>query len=191
MSQTIEIGEALTLRDDTGLKVIDVGLRATFYFRNGHSVERRRAVAACLDEFVAMAGGALRWTIPTGLRPAGSSMEEAAAKLAADLTADDFDEEDGWEFGWPGGETVDAASNLMIDAYGVRSWQAAPPHNDLSVVTVMFPLTFFTERNRTANAGRAVGQPSRSAPWLRRNRPRPLRIALSYRDSARKSSASA
>jgi hypothetical protein len=146
MSQTIEIGEALTLRDDTGLKVIDVGLRATFYFRNGHTIERRRAVAACLDEFVGMAAGALRWTIPTGLRPAGSSMEEAAAKLAADLTADDFDEEDGWEFGWHGGETVDAASNLMIDAYGVRSWQAAPPHNDLSLLTVMFPLTFFTER---------------------------------------------
>ena len=56
MSETIEIGEALTLHDETGLKVIDVGLRATFYFRNGHTIERRRGVAACFNEFFEMAG---------------------------------------------------------------------------------------------------------------------------------------
>lgn len=160
MSETIEIGEALTLHDETGLKVIDVGLRATFYFRNGHSIERRRGVAACFNEFFDMAGDELRWTIPTRLWPTGSSRQTAAANLTTYLTAGDFDEDEGWEFGWHAGDTVDSASTLMIDAYGVRAWQAAPPHNQLSLVTVMFPLTFFTERE--------TGLPTLIAHWASR-----------------------
>jgi len=51
MSNPVEIREALTLRDDTGRMVLDVGLMATLYFTNGHLLERRRAVAACFEEF--------------------------------------------------------------------------------------------------------------------------------------------
>ena len=51
MSNPVEIREAMTRRDDTGRTVLDVGLMSTLYFTNGHLLERRRAVAACFEEF--------------------------------------------------------------------------------------------------------------------------------------------
>jgi len=59
-------------------------------------------------------------------------MEQAAAALIANLTSDNFDEGDTWEFYWHNGEAIDSASDLMIRAYGCRAWQSAPPHNELS-----------------------------------------------------------
>jgi TseV toxin immunity protein TsiV len=156
----VEIGEALTLRDETGLTVIEVGLRATLYFKNGHSLERRRAVAACFEEFFGMAGDRLHWVIPKGLRQKDSSLEQAAAALIADLTSESFDEEDSWEFIWHGGEAIDAASNLMIQGFGCQAWKSAPPHNGLSFLSVVFPLTFFSDR--------PFGLPTLLARWADR-----------------------
>jgi hypothetical protein len=159
----VEIGEALTLRDETGRTVIDVGLMATLYFKNGHSLERRQAVAACFEEFFGMAGDRLRWVIPKGLRQSDSSLEQAAAALIADLSSEGFDEDDTWEFNWHAGEAIDSASSLMIQGFGCQAWKSAPPHNKLSHLSVMFPLTYFSDR--------PFGLPTLLARWAGRLAP--------------------
>jgi len=152
ISGPVEIGDALTLRDETGRMVIEVGLRATLYFKSGHLPERRRGVAACFEEFFGMAGAGLRWVIPKQLRPKDSSMEQAAAALIADLSSEDFDEDDTWEFIWHGGEDIDSASDLMIQGFGCQAFKNKP-----SFLSVVFPLTFF--------AARPFGLPTLLARW--------------------------
>jgi hypothetical protein len=164
MSSPNPIVDALRLRDDSGRVVLDTGLRATLYFRNGHTLQHRQAVASSFTEFYQMASGHLRWALPRapGFKGDGP-LERRATALIASLTANTFDEDESWEFQWHGGQTADSANDLQIEGYGCRRWESNPPHNDLSFLSVVFPLTFFLQK--------PAGFPSLVLRWSERLQP--------------------
>jgi hypothetical protein len=59
----LEKWQEARLQDDNGVIAIRFGLAATLYFRDGHTLEKRRAALACFEDYDRLCGSALNWVL--------------------------------------------------------------------------------------------------------------------------------
>lgn len=67
-TKALRMLEQVREADDAGRVVLRLGLIATWYFHQGYTWEKRRAVTECYDEFRASFGEQLRWWVVEGGR---------------------------------------------------------------------------------------------------------------------------
>ena len=81
IARLIEPLELVQETDDAGRVVLRLGLLVTWYFHHGYTLEKRRAVADCYDEFQASFGERLRWRVVEGGRFSGAKRKRRFACL--------------------------------------------------------------------------------------------------------------
>lgn len=132
------IEKTLTLTNEDGKVVIQVGLLATLYFERAHQADVREAIAACFEEYQALVGSRLRWAKhPETYRwyPAGGPDVPSVRDWLKEI-----DEDAEWEFSFHGGDDPDSASHLSVKALGSARWQ-----DDLSYFRATLPITWFAD----------------------------------------------
>jgi len=122
---------------EEGQPLLDIGFYVTFFFEDGHLVERRRAVYEILKEYWFRVGEHLRWT--TNLKT--YEWEEITARQFADAWFAAQPKEP-WKWGVTlhGGATFDAASPYRFEGVGKPD-----SHLIMSFLSAMFPATWFAE----------------------------------------------
>ncbi|WP_437994398.1 DUF3396 domain-containing protein [Sorangium sp. So ce145] len=140
----LPLEDGLSVVDDRGRTVLRIALLATVYFERGHSLEKRRAVAECFEEYRAMAGGHLRWA-----HPGSAGFDRLDGAVARDpavwLVDPGLNENAGWEFIWHGGATDEEASHFMIGGLGAPKWEC-DRRGDLGFFSFALPITWFADR---------------------------------------------
>ena len=134
--------------DDAGRVILRLGLVATWYFHQGYTLEKRRAVVDCYDEFQAAFGERLRWWVIEGgrFRPVATlkSRDLGPYLLAPKFAA--AESEKNWSLLFHGGERKEDASDLRIDGLGSSRVECEMHPEYLSYLTIALPLGFLTER---------------------------------------------
>lgn len=128
----------LTLVDDEGRVVIQVGLLVTLYFENGPDLDKRKAVAACFEEYRSMCGGYLRWAHPSNR--GFQSLDRPPERDPSQWLLREGLEDEGWEFYWHGGKQSDSASHFKVQAMG-----ASKGRTYVSYFSACLPLTWFAD----------------------------------------------
>jgi hypothetical protein len=146
IARLIEPLERVRETDDAGRVILRLGLLATWYFHGGHTLEKRRAVADCYDEFQASFGERLRWRVVEGGRFSGAKPKRNLATylLAPGFAAAKSDKN--WAFVYHGGERKEDASDLRIEGLGSSRMECEMNPENLSHLTIALPLGFLTER---------------------------------------------
>src|SRR5215831_9029048 len=130
LADSLPVGEA-------GQPLLDIGFYVTFFFEDGHLVERRRAVYEILKEYWFRVGEHLRWT--TNLKT--HEWEPVTAQDFGDAwLAAQPNEPRKWNVVLHGGQTFDAASAYRFDGLGLPRRQGS-----MSFISAMFPVTWFAE----------------------------------------------
>jgi len=120
-----------------GQPLLDIGFYVTFFFEDGHLVERRRAVYEIMKEYWFRVGEHLRWT--TNLET--HKWEPVTAKHSANAwLAFQPNEPRVWDVNLHAGETFDAASPYRFVGLGTPDAESA-----MSFISAMFPVTWFVE----------------------------------------------
>jgi hypothetical protein len=134
--------------DEKGRVVLRLGLVATWYFHQGYTLEKRRAVIECYDEFQAAFGNHLRWWVIEGghFRPVAKlkSRDLGPYLLKPDFAAPDS--EKNWAILFHGGEQKEDASDLRIYGLGMSRMDCENNPESLSYLTIALPMDFLTER---------------------------------------------
>lgn len=148
VAKVLQMLEQVRESDDKGRVIWRLGLVATWYFRQGYTLERRRAVLECYDEFQAAFGERLRWRVVEGGRVhlvAGLQSRD----LSSYLQAPDFaypESEKNWAILFHGGEQQEDASDVHIYGLGSSRVECESFPECLSYLTITVPLGFLTER---------------------------------------------
>jgi hypothetical protein len=146
----LEKWQEARLQDDNGVIAIRFGLAATLYFRDGHTLEKRRAALACFEDYDRLCGSALNWCYAS----ANSARMRAVKKLrdrdmSPFLISPTWDspeaDDQGWAFRWHGGENPKDASPFSIHAFG-DSKEDSESKDALSFLQVSFPVLWFRQQ---------------------------------------------
>lgn len=123
--------------DSDGYVVLRFGFIATLYFRNGHSMDKRKAIIECFKEYNDLCGEYLRWCVVDGERFSPvtplTSRDISYYLLSPKLEQSDM----AWAFFWHGGEREEDASEFRI--FGLGQPKSDNDISDsLSFLTVTF-----------------------------------------------------
>ena len=143
----VESLEKVRLTDDVGRVVLRLGLIATWYFHDGYTLEKRRAVVDCYDEFQASFGEKLRWRVVEGGRFSGARDKKNLATYLLDPKFGAPKSERNWAFIYHGGELKEDASDVRIDAFGSSRAECEWDGTVLSYLTIALPLSLLADRS--------------------------------------------
>jgi hypothetical protein len=163
-----ELAKLLTLgqlqeTDDEGRVVLRVGLVATWYFRNGYTLEKRQAVADCYDEYQESFGEHLRWRVVEGGVFSGAKGKRRNHRAYLLRPSFGGPKSKSWAFIFHGGEFKEDASDFRIEGLGRSQMDSEIDNCDLSHLTIALPLSLL--------AGRPTDFPDLVLRWSRRLRP--------------------
>ena len=148
VAKVLQMLEQVRETDDAGRVVLRLGLLATWYFQQGYTPEKRRAVVECYDEFQTAFGEHLRWWVIEGghFRPVAKLKSR---DLSSYLLKPGFatpESEKNWSILFHAGEQKEDASDLHIKGLGSSWVECDIDPKDLSYLTISVPLGFLTER---------------------------------------------
>jgi hypothetical protein len=148
VAKVLQMLEQVRETDDAGRVTMRLGLVASWYFRQGYTLEKRSAVADCYDEFQASFGEHLRWWVVEGGRfsPVAKldSRDLRPYLLSPGLAA--AGSQKNWSILFHSGERKEDASDLRIAGLGSSRVECESNPEDLSYLTIALPLSFVTER---------------------------------------------
>jgi hypothetical protein len=132
------LAQLLDIRDDKGRAALTVGLFATFYLEAPWTRPVREAVAAEADRHVALVQDRLVW----GKDPKTANYHRLDKRRIPTPGAWLPQHEDGkvWEFGFHGGEVIDAASSFHVDGLGGDA-----AYDELGYFRIGLPLDWFAK----------------------------------------------
>lgn len=128
--------------------VFCLGLGVTWYFRDGHTDEKRRAALDCMNDYLALCGPSLRYWVVEGksLSPVAKlKSRDMSPYLLSPKWNTPEAEDEAWAFLWHGGQRKEDASPFRIEALGGPK-RDSDLGDDLSHLQVSFPVTFFADR---------------------------------------------
>jgi hypothetical protein len=142
-TQELPEAQELTVRDEDGLVVLQIGFSITFYFKEGHTQPVRERVAQCFDIYRLLCGPHLKWAHPgnRGFQKLDKPADKDPSQWLREPDSDGQLMSSGWEFYWHGGKTKEEANHFRVTAVG-----AASRHGDeLSFFSASLPLSWFAD----------------------------------------------
>ena len=131
--------DKVQIRDERNELVAVVGLLATLYVPKPHESVKRQAVAACIEDYLHVAGSHLHWVRVDERAPRRMGEEEfpTIPSLAAS-----YAEHQPFEFAASGAEHPSEASH-----YGIRTWLGGRrSYEHIGYLSAMLPLAFVAEQ---------------------------------------------
>ena len=118
-----------------------LAITATLYFRDAHLPEVREAVAACFDEYEAVAGPHLTWLWHEGPRNRSGKSSYARSRPLRTMLAR-LDEDDALSFGYVSGKQPHDAGEWEFHVFGRRGWEVKLGHPELSCLRFSMPILY-------------------------------------------------
>ena len=126
---------------DSGLRVLCVGLSATFYFWGGETRERRLAIANCFEAFEQRFARRLEWVRPC--EDVSRSVVKIGGKKAIPTLLEyvgKMDPDDELDWTVSGGRSANEASDCYMATLTVRHWMTTGTLQPLSWLNFSIPV---------------------------------------------------
>ncbi|SHO55214.1 type VI immunity family protein [Vibrio quintilis] len=121
--------------------LMTVCLNVTLFFEGGYEKSKREAILSMFADYQQMMAGQLNFT--TNPQTGRWKDLRQSTYMTPDKWLLDTDEDEAWNFIYHGGEHHRDASDIRFSVLGCGDWEEEG--DDLSWVTINFPLTFFAD----------------------------------------------
>ena len=141
-SADADISKLFCIRNKDGRAALRIGLVATMFFTESWTRAVRRTVADAAEEYIRQFRPYLRWAEhprTMHMHPIGSEKV-----LSPQSWLPQHEDDEGWSFGFHGGETEAEASEFQVSAMGSDNLK-----KNVGYFQVYLPLTWFAEHTGT------------------------------------------
>jgi hypothetical protein len=144
----LEAWDQTLVRDDEGDVAICFGLAVDFYFRDGQTPEKRRAVLECFSEYERLFETSLRWWVVEN-KSISSVAKLKNRDMSPYLLSPKWETpeayEEAWSFVWHGGERKEDASPIRMEGFGPSRF-AIEHSGELAYLRASFPVNLWANR---------------------------------------------